>query len=590
MRFSGKTLFYLPLLAVIGCLIYSNSFQNSFHLDDHKVIVANEAIRDLRDVGGAVALFDAFNTRFLTGLSLAANYALGKLDVRGYHAFNLTVHILNSSLVFALVLLTLRTPWMAFCAALLFLTHPIQTQAVNYIWQRAALLAAFFHLAALVLYIQARVRGSKIHYGLSFLAAFLGMFTKETMIVCPVTILLYEFFFFDATEGDGKRMLRLLPYLALCAVIPILLTRADHLTLKTMRLQEMGDITRFVSEGSMSRKTYMLTQLPVLVTYLRLLVFPAGLNLDHDFPLHRSFAEPAVWLSAIFLIVLLGAGVLLFKKKDRLLAFAIFWFFLVLSLESLVPQNDVLFEHRLYLGTAPFAVFISAVLFRFLGKRAFAVVLLIAAVFSFFTYQRNFVWKNELSLWGDVLLKSPHKARPYNNRGFGFMESGRLEEAMADFKKAVILNPNYAEVHANLGIVEDRRDRLPEAIVHYSKAIRLDPSYAKALNNRGVDYQIQKEYDKAIADLTEAVRIKPNYSQAYNNRGNCFQLMGRTEEAIEDYGRAIEADATNAEAYFNRGVAYLGRREKGKALADFDGALQLKPGFQPALKAKEGVR
>lgn len=596
---TGKTAFHLVALALLGFLIYSNSFQNSFHFDDQKVIVANEAIRNLGDLR---AIFDAFNTRFLTGLSLAANYAAGRLDVRGYHAFNLTVHILNAFLVYTLARLTFQTrplgappegmaPLAALSAALLFLSHPVQTQAVNYIWQRAALLAAFFHLAALTSYARMRLKRDNRYFALALGFVILGLFTKETMVLCPASLLLYDVMFLDPCERLARKARRVLPFVALCAVVPLLLiTRAEHASLQLMRPHESGDFTRFVTEAIMPRAAYLLTQAPVLVTYLRLLVFPVALNLDYDFPVYRSLTEPAVWVSALLLSALLAAAVFAFRR-NRILSFSIFLFFLALSLESLVPQNDVLFEHRLYPAVAGFALCVSSLLFKAEKKKAgaFAAICAVVAAFSCLTFLRNAVWRSEWSLWNDVVSRSPKKARPYNNRGSALMEAGRLDQARADFEKASRLNPGYAEVYVNLGILADRQNHLDEAVAHYSKAILLNPGYAKAYNNRGVDFQLLKEYNQAIVSLSRAVELKPNYSQAYNNRGNCYLLLNKPEAALADYDAALRADPMNADAYLNRGAAHLKLGEPKKALADFRRVLKLRPGDREALRALQTV-
>ena len=192
------------MLAILGFVIYSNTFNASFVFDDHAMIERNSTIRHL----DLFTLWQAFNTRFVVGLSLALNYWLGKENVVGYHLFNLVVHILNSFLVYQLLGLTFQTPRLiksspyprliGFLTALIFLTHPLQTQGVTYIWQRATSLAAFFYLGALVFYIRARIKSSRLNYGSCLVFAVLGMLTKENVFTLPFAILLYEFIFLDS--------------------------------------------------------------------------------------------------------------------------------------------------------------------------------------------------------------------------------------------------------------------------------------------------------------------------------------------------------------------------------------------------------
>ena len=231
---------YLPYIALasLGLVIYSNTFHVPFQYDDIPAIVKNPYIQDLFNLK---AIADAFNTRFLVGLSLALNYSLGRLDVLGYHVFNIAVHVVASFLVYQLSLVTFKTPALSghtllkhqksisFFISLIFLTHPIQTQAVTYIWQRAASLAAIFYISSLVFYAKARLESSRLYYGTSFGLAAIGMFTKETMITVPLTLALYELCFLgNLKESKPKRFYSVLPFLFLFSVIPLTLMRAPQ--------------------------------------------------------------------------------------------------------------------------------------------------------------------------------------------------------------------------------------------------------------------------------------------------------------------------------------------------------------------------
>ncbi len=194
----------LMALSVVGFLIYSNTFHNSFHFDDWATIVDNKAIRDLGEIK---IIWEAFNTRFIVGLSFALNYAIGKLNVSGYHLFNIVLHILSSFLVFVLLILIFKTPRMVtsplapygrllgFLSALVFLVHPIQTQAVTYIWQRAASLATFFYLTALICFMMARLKNSYSYYLASLGITVVDMFTKEIAFTLPLALIMLDFTF-----------------------------------------------------------------------------------------------------------------------------------------------------------------------------------------------------------------------------------------------------------------------------------------------------------------------------------------------------------------------------------------------------------
>ncbi|MDD5085168.1 MAG: tetratricopeptide repeat protein [Candidatus Omnitrophica bacterium] len=590
--FRIPTLIILLALAALGFLIYSNTLRSSFQFDDVPAIVDDYFIRDIRDVG---AIWDAFNTRFLVGYSLALNYAIGKLDILGYHLFNIGVHILNSLLVFFLVTLSFKTPAMkdsllvpqrslvAFFAALVFVAHPIQTQAVTYIWQRAASVATFFYLISLVLYVKARLKSSFFYYLAALVSTVLAMFTKEITFTLPIVIAGYEFFFFRPLKGKFlRKALLIIPFLATLVIIPLTLTRASKITLNLMRPHisapsgdaaslKVTDVTRFMPEEQVPRKQYMITELNVMRTYLRLLLFPINQNLDYDYPWARSLTEPKTFLSLSLIVLILACGVMLFNKAP-LVSFGIFWFFLTASLEAVIPQQDFIFEHRLYLPIVGFCVVLASVLFYLFGKKrlAFALTLslIIVAAFSVSTYKRNFVWRDPITLWSDVIAKSPLKARSYNIRGINYKDKGDFDRALADYNKATELNPDYAEPYSNRASIYALRKEFDKSIEDFTRMIELKPENSEVYANRGLAYNMRGELDKAVSDFDKAIELDPINVRAYFNRGVAYKDKGDIDKAISDWTKAIELNPFYAEAYNNRAAAYFFKKEYDKSRQD----------------------
>ena len=405
-RILKSHLFVIIILFCLGLVIYSHTLSSSFHFDDHLSIVSNLKIRNIFNLK---AIFNFWPTRFITYLSLALNYRLEHLNVFGYHLFNLLVHLASAALVWQLTLLTLSTQALkddrvsrkplliAFFTALIFLTHPIQTQGVTYIIQRATSLATLFYLASLTLYAKARLTEGKKqtqpYYLASLTTAILAMFTKEMTITLPLMILLYEFCFL---KGEKKLNLKyLIPLLATFFIIPLTMLLTKSVNISKMHLNsELAP--------SISPIHYFLTQLRVMVTYLRLLILPINQNLDYDYPVFRSLLELPVLLSTILIGILIFTAIKVFQKH-RIISFAIFWFFLTLLPESsFIPIRDLVYEHRLYLPMFGFSLFLVYTIYYLTDTRnlRLAVALLSAIViaYSVLTYSRNFVWKDEISL------------------------------------------------------------------------------------------------------------------------------------------------------------------------------------------------
>ena len=629
----------LFLITITAFLIYSNTFASPFHFDDEPNIVENYKSRDLSN------FWPPSGTRYIGFLSFAINYHFGSLNVFGYHLVNIIIHIINSILVWWLVILTFRTPVMerintnpqlryfiAITASLLFVSHPIQTQAVTYIVQRFASLATLFYLLSLTLYIKAKLQTIQVEakdenkffststltfYLLSLISAILAMKTKEIAFTLPFVVLLYEFMFFTphpsrafGTEGGGiaigmkqslfvKRILYLIPLLLTLFIIPLSLIGTD---------KPVGDMIGELREAAqeteeISRGVYLLTQFKVIVTYIRLLFLPINQNLDYDYPLSHSLFEPQTFASFLFLSAIFAFTVYLFirsRKTDNrhglLISFGILWFFITLSVESsIIPIRDVIFEHRLYLPSIGAVIAFSAAVFYGVSytKKNLVIktslllttcVLLLVTAFPLgvTAYKRNFVWKDEVTLWEDVVRKSPNKARGYNNLGGIYYTRQRINEAQTEYELALRLNPDYAEAHYNFGVLYEGQGRVNDAIRLYKEALRLKPNYIKAHNNLGVVYYKTGQIDEAIKEYLIVLRLKPSYVITLNNLGLAYSRKGRLDEAIREYETALNFQPDYAEAYYNLGNAYYYQGKMDEAIKEYITALRLKPDYADA--------
>ncbi|MHC4502886.1 MAG: tetratricopeptide repeat protein, partial [Planctomycetota bacterium] len=309
-------------------------------------------------------------TRPVGYFTFAVNYRLSGLHVTSYHVVNLAIHIANALLLYGLVVLSFRTPrlsgsslaggapLLALFAALLFVSHPIQTQAVTYIVQRFTSLATLFYLLAIFLYVKARLCDkifphATVLFAASVLAAVLAMKTKEISFTLPVTILFYDLLFLAGSAK--KRLVPFIPMLLTMLIIPMALF--DFTGSLGETIGDIGQRARL--ETDMSRAAYLFTQFRVITTYIRLLFLPVGQNLDYDYPLYTSFFQPGVFMSFVFLLLLFAGGVYLIVRSRkgepslRLAGFGMIWFFVALSVESsIIPIVDVIFEHRVYLPSA----------------------------------------------------------------------------------------------------------------------------------------------------------------------------------------------------------------------------------------------
>ena len=288
---------------------------------------------------------DKAPTRFLVFFSFAINYKIGGASPFGYHVVNLIIHLLNGILVFGIALL-LSTPHelqgktlppaqknlIAFASAIIFVCHPVQTQAVTYIVQRMTSMASFFYLATILLYLHFRISKVRAFYLLGLFTALLSMLSKEIAFTLPVTLLLCEILFFNQNAKSIPSLVkRLLPFVLVSLLIP------GMYFLNHEQLVRHGGQMGLVPTGAknLSRSMYFITQLDVIRTYLRLLVFPIRQTFDYDFPLSTGFFSPATFGSFMLLVAILATGYRLIRKQP-LAVFGILFFFLTLSIESTI--------------------------------------------------------------------------------------------------------------------------------------------------------------------------------------------------------------------------------------------------------------
>ncbi|MBF0537358.1 MAG: tetratricopeptide repeat protein, partial [Nitrospirae bacterium] len=487
---------------------------------------------------------------------------------------------------------------LALAISLLFVCHPVQTEAVTYIVQRLASLATLFYLLAIVMYIKSRLAssysGKAIGITAALLSTILAMKTKEISFTLPVVITLFEFMFF--TGGFRQRCLYVTPFLLTMSIIPMTLIGNGG---SMAQLHDLDRSIEIASSEDISRWDYLFTQFRVIVTYMRLLVLPLNQNLDYDYPIYRAFFTPAVLISLALIISIVGIAFYLYRlslyslsgKTDpatgesehisrpylRLTSFGILWFFVTLSVESsVIPIADVIFEHRLYLPSVGAFIAITTGTVVVLAKGAKTISqrkaavkrfilplsLLILTILSIATYARNIVWQDEVRLWSDVVKKSPNKARPNLHLADEYVKLGYINDAIRQYQTAISLKPDYADAHMSLSRV-------------YASSGRYDDAVREAQVG-------MKCYKDAYRPDQVQVSFEDYFANAHFSLGNAFVSWGRMEAALKEYLTAIELKPDYAEAYVSAGNVYTTQGHYDEAIKEYQTALEIRPGFPDA--------
>ena len=544
------------IIIFLGLLIYGQTFQYDFVFDDHMFILYNPVIKDLSQVH---LIWHSYPmTRSLGFFSFALNYALGGFSPIGYHVFNLIVHFIAVGLVWALAGLLFRitkislvgaSKELPFIIAVLFLVHPCQTQAVSYISQRFESMATIFYLGAMYSYLSARVStqiGNRaLLFGLSGLLTILGILTKEVVITVPAMMLASEWILFPKKTNPRPYIIVSIAAILLYLLFTKLVYTDLSIFLRpAVSLSHDGDI--------LTPSHYLLTQLRVFLTFLRLLVLPIHQNLDYDYPASTGLLQPP--LTLLGAVGIIGIITLIFKLRRSypLISFGLAWVLITFSI-NLAPRANVIFEHKLYLIS--FGFFLAFVMTmnelikdRKILMRVFACLIMVLSLVSF---QRNKIWKDEISLWSDIVQKSPHKARGYINLALAYKAKGDLPQAMSAYDQAIEAEPDFADAYYNRGLEYYRQGDLVRAFADFNKVIAINPVYAEAYNNRGLVYFYRGDLGRALADDDKAIAINPGYGAALINRAIIYYSSKEYDKAWADVRQAQVAGSAPNPAFIS---------------------------------------
>ena len=580
---------FIPLLVVaVGLLAYHNSFTGPFIYDDEPSILENPTIRHLWPIwqtlsppheGGITV-----EGRPLINLSLAVNYALGGTKVWGYHAANLAIHILAALTLLGIVRRTLLAPTLvsgfgtvanelALAVALIWTVHPLLTESVTYIVQRAESIMGLFYLLTLYCFIRgAESRWRGVWYGLSVSACALGMASKEVMISAPLLVMLYDRTFLSGSFREAWRR-RWALYLGLAVTWVLLgfILAFGQLPATAANAQRLG----------LHWWQYLATEPGVILHYLRLSVWPHPLCFDYyGWPVARTWSS--ILPPALVLVVLLGVTIWGLKAK-RDWGFWGGWFFLVLGpSSSVIPLDSPAYEHRLYLPLAAVVVLCVLGIYALAARRSFAVVAVLVIGLGLLTWRRNPDYRSELAIWRDTMLKRPSNPRAYTNLGLALVHLGQLQEAIGYYEQALRIKPDSSEARYNLEMALARTGTTQEAIGHYEEALRIKPDSADALDNLGLAFAQAGRTREAIGYFEQATRLKPEDAEAQNNLAVALIQLGRTREAVDHWKEALRLKPDDAEMHYNLGNALVALGKVPGAIEHWQRALVLNPDFAAA--------
>lgn len=611
------------LLCAAVLIAYLNSFSGPLVFDDTGAIRSNPSIRDLSNLGAVLSPPNdsgtTVNGRPILNLSLALNYAVHGERVTGYHIANLAIH-LAATLAFLGTARRLfaRTPekegrpqradFTAFCATILWALHPLQTQSVTYIVQRAEALVGLFILCCLQGFLRSHESSRpRVWLSVSVLFALLAVATKEVSAGLPLLVLLCDRAFFSGSFAEAWRRRRIY-HLALFATwIPL-----------GLQIAAAGGRGGTVGFGltDVTAWSYLLTQGDAITRYLWLAVWPARLVFDYGTGVVGNLTE--VWPQILLVLGLLAATVAALVRAPRL-GFVGSWFFIILApSSSFVPiVTETMAEHRMYLPLATVTTLAALGMARLPRATGLMMTSAASCALGALTWQRNAEYTSEETLWATSVARYPRSARAHNNYGESLTRRRADAEAIHHYAEAVRLQPGYLDALCNLGGTLHRLDRRQEGLEILQRVLADKPRYAPALtaygaclyrdgrikeatraleqaiaihayfpdplNNLGVILNDSGRHAEALALFERALELNPVYADAMYNRANALARLGRFDESKSNYLRCLELDPGRAEALNNLGVIALSQRREAEALIYFERAMAVAPNYPDAI-------
>jgi tetratricopeptide (TPR) repeat protein/multisubunit Na+/H+ antiporter MnhC subunit len=593
-----------PVLAVAAVLIlvalgaYWNSFNVPFLFDDKSSISDNSSIRHLGQIGAVLSPSTTGTTaaRPLLNLSFALNYAGGGLSVRGYHAVNLLIHICAGLALLGIVrrtllLLSLRglygeaaLPLAAF-AALLWTLHPLQTEAVTYISQRAESLMGLFYLLTLYGFIRSVTAESRNCWLILSVAACLcGMATKQVMVTAPVLVLLYDRAFVSGSFRTAltKRRWYYVSLVTTWLLLGFLMHRSS------LAAVSVG------FHAAVGWPAYALTELRVVTDYLKLAFWPNPLVFDYGSQIIAT--DPLTVVPYALIITAILIGVAIAWRRFPMAGFLGCWFFLILAPTSTVVPiaTQPMAESRMYLPLAAVVVLLTLWSYAIGRRRALVALGVIVVGLGALTARRNHDYRSEVSIWENTVARQPQSSRGHSILGVALAGiPDRIPEAIAHCEEALRLKPDYVEAHNGLAIVlTGIPGRLPDAIVHFEEALRLNPNMAEVHNNLGAALaKVPGRSREAIPCYEKALRLNPDYAEAHYNLANALaKVPGQLSAATTHYEEALRLKPDYAEAHYNLALALIKiPGQMPAAVAHNEEAVRLKPGFVDARNNLAGI-
>jgi tetratricopeptide (TPR) repeat protein len=541
------------------------------------MLVNNPSIRSL----SLQEIFNTFNSFHhshyhpLVNISYAIEYHYFGLKPFIYHLTNLIFHILNSILVYLVLLRLFKNNFVAALVSILFAIHPLHTESVAWITERKDMLYSFFYLLSIFFYLFYKQEKNKKYEYYIYLFFVLSCLSKASAVTLPIVLVLIDYF--NNKRISIKDIKEKIPLFIISILFGIINVLAQY---KQPLAGSQMEIPQFDILGKILIIFYN------YCFYIYKTIVPLNFSAFYPYPDPVLSGLPVIFWVAPFITGFLIYAVYLSRKLNNVIVFgSLFYSITILPVLQIVPVGRAITADRFaYLPIIGILLVISFLLYllyysiiksAFQKKALIAVIALCVIGMAYITRGQSMIWASSMTLYTDMVTKFPENSIGYNNRGTIYLKENKYNEAEGDFLNAIKYNSKYAAAYNNMGLLLNGRTKYDNAIEYFTKAVELNNNYAEAYFNMGLTYFNKNDIDKAIELYKKAISIDPGFAVAYNNLGKAYGLKEQNSEAIANFSKAVEIDPLYSTAHFNLAVAFFKSGNNNSGLNEMKTAAKL---------------
>lgn len=572
-----RAIFCLVGLLIITLLIYINALDNGLlNFDDNEYFTYPEITHlSWPNLKLYFSRYYLIMYQPIPVLSFAINHYFFQVQTIPLHLFNLIFHLMNVLLVYLFIFKLSQKRIIALIVATLFAIHPMNVEAVTWISARSSNVYTFFYILSIVFYLNYIQTGHKKYLFWVGVAFLLSLLSKAQAVTLPLILLAIDFYYSRIKRGMLQViLLEKIPFFILSCIFGVIAI-LDKDTISNLT---NGMLVSYNALEIICLVCYS------FVFYLYKIFIPVHLCAIHVYPPKINGYLPLIYYVSPFILLTLIGLVWPIARNKKYVQFGLLLFLISILI------NIQLIPSRLFIVSERYGYFPYIGIFFIIGSfyneikenklnihqyvkwMLYALLLFYSFIFIGLSVQRNMIWKDNLSFMTDIIRKNPgvpYLFRAYGTRANALAGNNQFNDALADYNKAIEINPSEAITYLNRSLIYMKTNRYSDAINDLDTAIKLQPNTAFMYVKRSLAKYASKDNDGALRDINQAMKLNPNMAEAYNLRAILHFSLSDYQGSKNDFDQAIKLNPIDSEAYKNRGVMFIKRQEKEAACKDF---------------------